>query len=471
MGSIANTRYSRTGAAVRRVAVLGYKIPVIAILALAAATMPASAADNLRSALAHAYQTNPELHAERYNLRATDEQLPQAQAGWRPTVEASTSVGYKYERETGVDTGTSDPFGFKITLNQPVFRGFRTRSATAQARQVIEAGRQDLILVEQAVLLRAVAAYMDVLRDRDIVRLRHTQIGILRNELKAAKGRFSLGEVTRTDVAQALTRYQSAIANHDNAKADLAVSVGEYIRHIGRAPKALKRPTKPAKLPRSLNQALRVAERHNPEIRKALHKQEAARQFVNVRRGALLPRVSLQAEYGYNAAMTASEATTEEAVVRGVLTIPLYQAGTAHSSLRQAKELASRRRLLIVNAQRKIRGQVMRVWSRYREAGNKIRTVKSQVGSAMLAVEGVRRETLLGSRTTQDTLDAERELMNTRIALAVAHRDHVVRAFELLATVGRLTARDLSLRVAYYDAAAHADEVDGKWFGGSSTAE
>jgi TolC family type I secretion outer membrane protein len=448
----------------------------IALATAVAATLilsrkPAGAADSLRSALAHAYETNPELQAERYNLRATDEQLPRAQAGWRPTIEASTSVGYKYEKDTSTDTVNSDQYGFKITLSQPVFRGFRTQNATAQARQVIKAGRQDLRLVEQGVLLQAVAGYMDVVRDRNIVRLRHIQIGILRNELRAAKGRFKLGEVTRTDVAQALTRYQSAIANHDNAKADLAVSVGEFIRYIGRSPKALRHPGLPSKLPRNLQQAIRIAERQSPEVLKARHKEQAARHFIDVRRGALLPRVSLQAEYGYNAAMQSSEAVTEEAVVRGVLTVPLYQAGTAYSNLREAKELANRRRVQILDVQRKVRVQATRVWSRFRQAANKIKTVTSQVGSAMLAVEGVRRETLLGSRTTQDTLDAERELMNARISLAHAKRDHIVRAYELLAAIGRLNSRGLGLRVAHYDPASHASEVDGKWFGNVSDAE
>lgn len=445
--------------------------PLVALLTLMVFSATAGAADSLRSALAHAYETNPELQAERYNLRATDEQLPQAQAGWKPTVEASTSIGYKYENEDSMTSRTTDPAGFKISLNQPIFRGFRTQSATAQARQVIAAGRQDLRLVEQSVLLSAVAAYMDVLRDRDIVRLRHTQIGILGNELKAAKGRFALGEVTRTDVAQALTRYQSAIANHDNAKADLGVSVGEYIRNVGRAPAALKRPGLPAKLPRTLEIAISIAERHNPEILKTRHNEEAARHFIQVRRGALLPRVSLQAEYGYDAAMSLTNDSTEEAVVKGVLTVPLYQAGVAYSHLREAKELANRRRMLILNAQRKTRSTVMRVWNRHGEAADKIKVVKLQVGSAMLALEGVRREALMGSRTTQDILDAERELMNARIALAVAQRDHLVRAYELLAAIGRLSARDLSLRIAHYDPSAHTREVDGKWFGASGSSD
>ena len=430
-------------------------------------SIPAHAAESLRSALSHAYRTNPQLQAERFRQNATDERLPQAQAGWRPTVEASTSIGYQQENGSSVANAESDPLSFKIKLRQPVFSGFRTQNSVAQANQVIAAGRQELLLIEQEVLLNAVTAYMNVLRDRDVVRLRHNQVGILRKELSAARGRFELGAVTRTDVAQALARFQSAIASHDHAKANLGATVGEFLRYVGRAPGSLKRPRLPHKMPLNLHEAVRLAEQYNPEIKMAMHNEVAARHFVNVRRGALLPQIALEAEYDYNATVSTSHTGTETAIVRGVLTVPLYQSGTAYSNLREAKQQANRRRMLILNARRKIRSQMIRVWNRYIEASQKIKSVKSQTGAAIQAVEGVRREALLGTRTTQDILDAERDLMNARIALAAARRDRIVRAHEVIATAGRLTARTLALDVALHDPRIYHDSVDGRWFGAS----
>ncbi len=405
------------------------------------------------------------MQAERFRQRATDELLPQAQSGWRPTVEASTSVGVRHEDEGSDDITTNEPLGFKVTLRQPVFRGFRTQAATAQALQNIAAGRQELLNAEQNVLFQAVTAYMDVVRARDVARLRFNQVGILKNELKGAKGRFELGAVTRTDVSQALARYQSAITNHEGAKADLQVAASNFLRFVGRQPGRLKRPALPRAMPASLGRAVHLAEQYNPEIKRAMHNEVAARHFIRVRRGDLLPRAAVEAEYGYNTSLTTNGHGKETAVVRGVLTVPLYQSGAEYSRLREAKELASRRRMLILQTRRKVRGQVMRVWSRFKEAGQKVQSIKREVGAAMTAVEGVRRETLLGTRTTQDTLDAERELMNARIALATARRDHVVRAYEVLAAIGRLTARDLGLDVALYDPEGHYNAVDGKWYG------
>ncbi len=419
--------------------------PFVTLLACVCLTIPAMAGETMRSALTHAYRSSPELQAERYQLRAVDEQLPQAQSGWKPTVEASATVGYKYENSDKNGQKDGDLQGFKVTLRQPVFRGFRTENAVSQAHQVIAAEEQNVVRLEQDVLLKAVSAYMDVIRDRDIVRLRNNQVGILKQELRATRGRFSLGEVTRTDVAQATARYQSAIGNLENAKADLNISISAYLRFVGRSPRRLTRPGLPRNLPKSVEHGVRLAEQYHPEVKMAMHKEVAARHFVKVRRGDLLPRVALEAEYGYESGLSNTLGDTQEAVVRGVLTIPLYQAGTAHSRLREAKELASRRRMLILDARRKIRSELMRVWNRYTEASRRIGIIKAQVGAAMVAVEGVRREVLLGSRTTQETLDAERELMNTRIALAVARRDRIVRAYEVLSATGQLTAKRLSL--------------------------
>ena len=438
-------------------------VAVVVLIALAIA--PANAADNLASALAHAYRNSPELQAERFRQRATDEQLPQAQSGWRPTIEASTSLGVRHEDEGDDERTSNEPVGFKVTLRQPIFRGFRTQASTGQALQNIAAGRQELLSVEQEVLLQAVTSYVDVVRARDVVRLRHNQVGILGRELKAAQGRFELGEITRTDVSQALSRFQSAITNHESAQADLQVAAANFLRYVGRAAGRLKRPGLPRALPRSLAQAVNLAEQYNPEIKRAMHNEVAARHFVKFQRGALLPSAALEAEYGYNSSISATKHGKESAVLRGVLTVPLYQSGLEHSRLREAKELASRQRMLILHARRKVRGQVMRAWSRYNEARQKIQSIKRQVGAAITAVEGVRRETLLGTRTTQDTLDAERELMTARIALADARRDHTVKAYEVLAAIGRLTARDLGLDVATYDADAHYRAVDGKWYG------
>ena len=422
-------------------------------------------AQSLPEVLKQAYRNHPSLEAARAQQRITDELRPQALSGWRPTVVAQTSLSHKQSNEDTTRVRGSEPLGFTVKLSQPLFRGLRTVSETRQADQLIAAGRQELIAVEQAVLLEAIEAYMDVIRDREVLRLRRNQVSLLTHELRGNQRRLDLGVVTKTDVAQARSRLSSAMSNVEGAKADLAVSVGKYIRSVGSKPGVLRRPPVSPRMPRSLRQGIQWADQYNPEIVKAMHKEVAARHFVDVKRGELLPRVSLEAEYSIDSAFRARSGDEETAAIRGVLTVPIYQSGAVYSKIRQAKQQVNRRRMLILTARRKAREQMNRVWSRYQETNGKIASVRRQIAAAMIAVEGVRKESYLGGRTTQEVLNAERELMNARIALARIRRDQIVRAYEVIATAGRLTAFNLGLSVATYDPHKYHREVRDRWFG------
>ncbi len=424
-----------------------------------------SGAQSLPEALKHAYRNQPVLDAARAEQRVTDELRPQAFANWRPTIVTSASAGHKWTNEDLLRFENSNPLNFKIQLSQPIFRGYRTVSEIKQADQLIAAGRQQLIEVEQTVMFDAIQAYMDVIRDREILRLRRNQVVLLRHELKGNRRRLELGMVTRTDVAQASARLSSAISNVRGAEADLGVSVSRYIRHVGRKPGVLTRPPLSPRLPKTLDQAIKLADQYHPEIIKAMHKEVAARHFVNLKRGELLPKVSLEAEYSHGSDTRHKFGKEETGVVRGTLTVPIYQAGAVYSKVRQARQQVNRRRMLILSARRKIRGQVGRVWHRFRETEGKIAALKQQIGATMVAVEGVRKEALLGSRTTQEVLDAERELMNARIALEHMRHNRIVRCYEVIASTGRLTAGQLGLSVAHYDPHEYHDRVKFRRFG------
>lgn len=422
-------------------------------------------AQSLPEVLKHAYRNNPELDAARAEQQVSDELKPQALSGWRPTVIAQVNAGHKNHNVDLLRFDHSDPLGMSIRLTQPLFRGFRTVSATRQADQLIAAAHQQLIEIEQNVMLATISAYMDVIRDREILRLRRNQVVLLRHELNGNRRRLQLGMVTRTDVAQASARLSSALSNVTGAEADLGVSVSRFIRQVGRKPGVLKRPAVSRRLPRDLPRAIKLADQYNPEIVKAMHKEVAARHFVDVKRGELLPKVGLEAEYRHNSDLRGKFGENETAAVRGVVTVPIYQSGFVYSKVREAKLQVNRRRMLILTARRKIRGQVGRVWNRYRETEGKISAIKQQIGAAMVAVQGVRMEALAGTRTTQEVLDAERELMNARINLEVVRRDRIVWAYEVIKSTGRLTAFNLGLSVARYDPHEYHDRVRARWFG------
>ncbi len=433
-------------------------------------------AESLAQALISAYQGNPALRAERARQRATDEEVPQALSGWRPTVIANGEAGVQ-RTETKLDTdgaggvntvtrnGNTEPAGFSIELNQPVFRGFRTVNETKRAESNVEAGRQNLLAVEQQILFDAATAFMNVVRDRQIVNLRVKNVQFLREQLRAAQARFNVGEITRTDVSQSRARLSLAISNLSVARANLRTSSANYVRLIGHEPRKLTGAKVLRKLPRKLATAIGIAERVNPNVLAALHLEDASQHNVEAVKGNLLPSVSLVARYDYRNDPGTATRRSETASILGSVQVPLYQAGRVYSQVREAKQLSSQRRLQTLDVRRQVRESVVSAWHALVASRQTIKSFTDQVNANRFALEGVRQEALVGSRTTLDVLDAEQELVDSQVNLVGARRDSIVAAYRLLGAIGKLTAEDLRLRIPVYDPAEHYSTTRGKAFG------
>ena len=436
------------------------------LLASAAFAMGAGqvSAETLVEAMVSAYSGNPTLQAERARQRGTDELVPQALSGWRPTVTTEGSIANIWSDSSGSPSSENDPKSVAIGLSQPIFRGFKTINGTKAAEANIEAGKQSLLAIEQDILFQAIQAYMNVIRDRQIVGLRQQNVGVLQKQLTAADERFKVGEITRTDVAQSKARVSGARSSVASANATLAASVANYINIVGHKPGSLKYP-RLAKLPRNLEAAQAAASEINPNILAAAYVEEASNYNIEVVKGDLLPVASLNASATFNDNPSAGTSRSESARIEGVLTIPIYEAGRVYSSVREAKHVASQRRLEVIQAGRSVRESVSISWNNLAAAREIIRSAKEQVSAAQLALDGVRQEYFVGSRTTLDVLDAETEVVNARITLVSAERDQIVTAYQILGSIGRLTARDLQLPVEYYDADENYPNVRGKWFG------
>ena len=448
---------------------------VAALLLSAASISPAAAVETLHEALASAYNGNPTLRAERARQRATDEQVPQALSGWRPTVTAQARAGYAIDDNDYAQAGVfgdpdinkpqeSFPGSLQIQLSQPIFSGGRTINEKRQAESTVEAGRQNLLAVEQDVLFQGTQAYMNVIRDRQILNLRMRNVEVLRQQLRAADERFNVGEVTRTDVAQARARLAEAQAEVAAAKSNVAASIASYVKIIGHTPGALRYP-KINRLPRTLDAALATAKKINPNILAAAFVAEAAHYNIGVVRADLLPQLSLQANASRAWPDMRDRQRVDQLTIEGVLNIPLYEAGRVYSAVRQAKQLASQRRIEIIETERAIRETVVVAWNALDAARETIVAAKSQVAAASLALEGVKQEYLVGSRTTLDVLNAEAELLDARELLVIAERNQVVTAYQLLGASGQLTARYLILNVEYYDPLENYRENRDKWIG------
>lgn len=433
-----------------------------------------AAAQTLDEALAEAYQSNPTLNAERARLRATDEQVPQALSGYRPTITSGIQAGGRWvDSNQQSVTGEQDDALFErrysASIQQPLYRGGQTVAAVRGAENTIRSERARLDSVEQTVLLDAVTAYSDVYRDQAVLELTISNEQRLGRQLDATRDRFQVGEVTRTDVSQADARLSRAVADRIAAEGDLARSRAVYRNVVGSMPGLLPRPPLPDSPPTSLEAANKAALDWNPDVTAAAFQERSALDAVDQVKGELLPSVSLigRVSRDMDVSRQDSRLDTAEALIN--VEVPLYQAGAVYSRLRERKQLVIEQRRRLDQSQNDAVEGATRAWNALETAIAEIRALQKQVQANQLALEGVEKEAEVGARTVLDVLDAQQELLDSQVTLVRSERDEVVAAYQLQSSVGHLTARRLNLAVTPYEPNQHYREVRDAWFGGSST--
>ncbi len=444
---------------------VGLRALLLAGAALLALNATVSA-ETLSDAFAGAYRNNSTLDAERARQRATDEQVPQALSGWRPTITAQATQGHQISGNTsvfGTNYSETSPGSLQIQLNQPIFRGFKTVEGTAQAEATVKAGRQQLLSVEQTTLFSAVQAYMNVVQSRQILGLRQKNVRVLQSQLRASNARFSAGELTRTDVAQSRASLSGAQGQVALAISNVKAAEANYRTVVGRKPGKLVMP-RMAQRPQSLDAACKIAQETNPSILAAAQIQDASEHNINVQFGDLLPTVNLQATASTTWDQGGVGSSSSTASILGVVTVPIYEQGLRYSLVRQAKETASQNRIQVISAVRTVRENVTNAWNNITATGQNLSAARAQVSASVLALDGVRQEYQVGSRSTIDVLNAEQSLVNSRIAEVAAQHDQLVSSYQLLQSMGRLTARHLGVN-GIYDVKEHYNDVRNKWIG------
>ena len=435
----------------------------------------------LNEALSDAYDSNPQLGAERASLRATDEGVAQANAGWRPTINAQGQYGVEHQQQGALNVGgvnyggdsNSRPLTGQVTVTQPIFRGGKTYAEIGRAKALVRQGRAQLLDTEQQVMLASVSAYMNVARDEATVKLEQNNVSVLQKQLDATQEQFKVGELTKTDVAQSQARLAGAQAQLTIGRGQLAASRANFEQVIGRPAETLDDQPPFPKTPKSEDEAIEIAAKSSPVVLSAMESEKAADYAVDDALGSLAPQVSVQGEYQYqqygsgggSSALLGQSGTSHVASVFGVVTVPIYQGGSEEASVRQAKELHGQTQMLVLNADRQARANAQAAWQTYVSAQASIESDKVQVTADTTALEGVRKEQEVGARTVLDVLNAQQELLNAQVAVISAQRDAYVAAYQLLQATGQLTARYLALNVKFYDETEHYDEDADKWIG------
>ena len=444
------------------------------VLALMLCAIAPAKADDLNAALAQTYLGNPTLDAARAQLRATDEGVPQALSGWRPTVIGQAQAGPEWfhngNKLTPAEAAVTDrntqfyPRTYSLTVTQPIFNGFGTVSGTKAAENRVRAGRAQLLDTEQQVLLQAVQAYMNVVADQSILELNINNRKVLEAQLQATNDRFDAGEVTKTDVAQAQSSLAGAVANVTQAQGTLENAKSVYRQVIGQEPVGLAMPNVPVNLPTKFEDAVTLSQ-EQPQVISAQYIEQASKDDIDTQFSEMLPTVSLQGSFTHTDDSNSKDQSADDGTILGVLSVPLYQAGAPDSRVRQAKQVYQQARKQLDEARRSAEQQLVSAWQALVTAQAQIKSFEEQVKANDIALEGVRQEQTVGARTVLDVLDAEQAALNSRVSLVTAQTNLVVARYQVLAAVGRLNAKDLALKVDVYDPTQHYNQVRNKIWG------
>ncbi len=442
------------------------RLATVVAFAVGVAVAPTGAgAQTLDEVLAYAYNNNPTLTAQRSALRGVDENVPIARSGWRPSVSLSGSTGFRHTDNNRGGTQDLTPAQIGLQVTQPLYDGGITRASVSEAEAGVLAGRAQLLSVEQAILLDAATAYLDVVRDQAVLDLSIQNVEVLQRQLEAAQDRFRVGEITRTDVAQAEARLSGAVADREQSVGNLQASRANFEQVVGVPPGELDAPEPVLVQPDSIDAVLARAREQNPGVLEATYNALAAQNRIEVIHGQTRPSVSLDGSVAHARETQADGSRTDSAELLVNLTVPLYQSGAVQAQVRQQKHFANQAQLQVSAARRTAVEGGRQAWEALQASRARVESLTAQIRAAEIAVEGVQREAEVGARTTLDVLDAQLELFQAQVNLVVARRDELVRAFQLKQALGEMTARALELPVDFYDPTGHYEEVRGLWYG------
>ena len=471
-------RWMLSGATQHRISLFMQGVTVSGRIAAAILLLQMAAtsarADTMEAALTRAYQSNPQLNAQRASVRATDENVPRALSGYRPKVAVTASAGGQYSNQlvtsstTGqkVEEGPQGPHAVGLTATQTLFNGNQTANKTRAAESQVFGAREALRLLEQSVLLAAATVYMDYLRDAAILEVQRSNTRVLEQTLKQTRDRYSVGLVTPTDVAQSEAQLAAGQTQELAAEATLNTTRANFRRIIGNEPSQLA-PGSPVDrlFPATLGDAVNIALVENPNVTSAKYGIDVSFLNVKINEGALFPSLSLQAAVQKTWQQSITQIRQFATSVVAQVSVPIYQGGAEYSLIRQSKETEAQQRLNLEQVRDQARADLVTAWGQLLAGKAQVQSSQAQVSASEIALLGTRKEAAVGQRTVLDVLNAQQAVVNAQVALVTAQHDRVVASYAVLSAMGRLSPQVLRLATPIYDPSVHYYQVRDNWTG------
>jgi len=413
-------------------------------------TVNKSEANTLFDSLTAAYKYNPKLNAERANVRAVKENKRGAVSEFLPTV---TISGYVSEQDNTKGGSTADsnfePSEQSLLIEQKIFQGFGGIANLKKKKYEHILAEFSLIKIEQEILLAAAEAHADFLLSKKKLDINSINFDLFERQVETDQNRLERGEISLTDLSQSESSLAGANANLISAKNDLISSIVNYEKIVGKKPSEDIRDIKTPNmwLPESLAEAYRISEKENPDIQIAALEYEKSNQDVLIAGSDFAPSATLSYEITEQDDMSSTVTERTQQTVKATASWPLFSGGSNLFGLREAKELRNKKELLLQDTKKTVNTTVTNAWSNYQSSKSLLDSIKSQVKDAEIANEGITLEYESGNkRTTLEVIQSRTILLDSKISLATSEKNFLISQFNLLSSIGRLTAKQLNLK-------------------------
>ncbi len=406
-----------------------------------------SRANTLFDSLNSAYLNNPKLNAERANMRASKQEKRESVSEFLPSV---TISGYVSEQDNTQGAESNfEPSEQSILVEQKIFQGLSGVANYNKKKQGQILAEFKLKKTEQEILLEAAKAHTELLLNKEKVNINLLNIDLLERQVETDQNRLEKGEISLTDLAQSESSLAGANAQLIAAQNDLVTSKANFEKIIGKKPLDSIQEVKKINLslPESLAAAYNISKIENPDLQIASLEYKQSKLDVVIAGSDLSPTATLSYKVAEQEDMSATIKDRTQQTLKATATWPLFAGGSNYFNLKKAQELRNQKELLLEDTKKTVEITVANAWSNYQSSKSVLDSIRSQVKAAEIANEGITLEYESGgSRTTLEVIQSRTILLNSRINLATSERNFLITQFDLLSSIGRLTAEHLNLK-------------------------
>ena len=417
------------------------------------APMPALG-QSLEAELQRLLHEHPQIRAAKQNAAAAKARISEAQSDYYPQIGLTADTGWERTNEPARRAAANgEPFekwrdSGALTVTQNLFNGFRTGAGVRAAELAHDVAQTQIEATRQAVLFEAISSYLNVLRSQRVIEVSARNEGNIQDQLRLEDERVQRGSGITVDVLQAKSRLQLAKERRVAFEGRLRDSVARYMQVFDSIPEisTLDDVRPPEELvPASLEEALSLAETHNPQIKISNLQSESAQEQKTIAQSDYWPTINLvgSATYEDDVSTTIGIKREKSLLVRG--TWDFFSGFRTRSRVEAAARTIQSTKDVVRYTHRKVLEEVRLSWEQLKTHKDRVTLLENAVNIALEVLDARKQLRESGKETALNVLDAESEVFNAQLNLFEADFDSRLAAYRLSLGTGMLAPSALNL--------------------------